>query len=336
VAELVLHRLQQVVGLVGDVEVGVAGDLEVPVVEHLGAGEERIQVRGDHVLERDERAVALADREEAPEQLLRHLHAGDDLVAAVGVAQQHREAEREVGDVGEGPPHADHQRGEGREDLVVEAGPDLLALGLARAVQGEDLDPVLLEGGAKRPLEAPLQPLVEVEGSLPNRRDLLARRQPVRTARVDAGVHLVPEPGDPDHEELVQVGRVDRAELDPLEQRHGGVLGQLQNPLVEVEPGELAVEVEAGLLQVGPGRGLAAAALKLALGEDVLFQHRFLAVVPGRFPGSAGRASHRTSGHPAAGGIPLRRLHTVTGCRAQDACAASGVRCGPCAAVAPR
>ena len=53
-AELVLDRLQEVVGLVGDGEVGVAGDPEVAVVDDLDAGEERVEVGGDHLLQRDE------------------------------------------------------------------------------------------------------------------------------------------------------------------------------------------------------------------------------------------------------------------------------------------
>ena len=52
--------------------------------------------------------------------------------------------------------------------------------------------------------------------------DLLARGEPVGAAGVDPGVDLVEEPGDPDHEELVQVGGVDRAEAQPLQQRHLG------------------------------------------------------------------------------------------------------------------
>src|SRR3546814_15759486 len=47
----------------------------------------------------------------------------------------------------------------------------------------------------------------------------------------------------PHLEELVEVLAEDGEELGPLEQRHLGVLGQRQDPGVEVEPGELAVQV---------------------------------------------------------------------------------------------
>ena len=74
--------------------------------------------------------------------------------------------------------------------------------------------------------------------------DRLRRREAVGAARVDAGVHLVVQAGHAHHVELVQVGGVDRQELDALEQRRSLVLGQREHALVEVEPGQLAVHVE--------------------------------------------------------------------------------------------
>jgi hypothetical protein len=61
--------------------------------------------------------------------------------------------------------------------------------------------------------------------------------------------------GDPHHEELVQVARDDRAELQPLEQRDGRVLDQVEHAGVELQPGQLAVEVQAGGGEVGLGGG---------------------------------------------------------------------------------
>ena len=58
----------------------------------------------------------------------------------------------------------------------------------------------------------------------------------------DAGGDLLLQPGDAHLDELVEVGREDREELRPLEQRALGVLGEGEHPGVEVEPGELPVQ----------------------------------------------------------------------------------------------
>ena len=71
----------EVVGLVGDLEVGVARDAEDAVVDDLHAREERVEVRGDHVLERDERRARPRRGDEAREHLLGHLDAREGLAA---------------------------------------------------------------------------------------------------------------------------------------------------------------------------------------------------------------------------------------------------------------
>ena len=61
-AQLVLDRLSRSSASSEIVEVGVAGDAEERVVDDLHAREERVEVVGDQVLERDEGLLALADR----------------------------------------------------------------------------------------------------------------------------------------------------------------------------------------------------------------------------------------------------------------------------------
>ena len=51
------------------------------------------------------------------------------------------------------------------------------------------------------------------------------------------------EGGDADFEELVEVGADDGEELEPFQEGLGGILGLLEDPLVEFQPAELAVEV---------------------------------------------------------------------------------------------
>jgi hypothetical protein len=67
----------------------------------------------------------------------------------------------------------------------------------------------------------------------------------------DPRAALLPQAGDADLEELIEVLAEDRQELDALGQRLLGVLGQRQDALVEVEPGQLAVEVTSVTSEVG-------------------------------------------------------------------------------------
>ena len=56
-----LDRLEEVLGFVLELEVGVAGDAERVVREHLHPGEQRVELRRDHLLERHE-ALAVGER----------------------------------------------------------------------------------------------------------------------------------------------------------------------------------------------------------------------------------------------------------------------------------
>src|SRR5439155_26806807 len=80
--------------------------------------------------------------------------------------------------------------------------------------------------------------------ALANARELVGGSQPVARARhSQAGRLLATQAGDAHLVELVKVAGEDAEELGALEQRHGGVLGQLQDALVEVDPRQLTVEV---------------------------------------------------------------------------------------------
>ena len=94
-----LHRGEEVLGVVGQLEVGVARDAERVVREHLHPREQRVEMRGDDLFERDE-ARAPGQRDEAGEQR-RDLDAGESLLAGRRMAHRDGEVEREVGDVRE-------------------------------------------------------------------------------------------------------------------------------------------------------------------------------------------------------------------------------------------
>ena len=85
--QLRLDRLEQIVGVVGDLEVRVSRDAEERALRDLHPREEHGEVVGDHSFEGYE---PLAGRDEAPEAL-RHLHAREALLVRVGIDRDHAE-----------------------------------------------------------------------------------------------------------------------------------------------------------------------------------------------------------------------------------------------------
>ena len=171
------------------------------------------------------------------------------------VAHGDREVERQPGDVGERVRRVDRERGEHREDLGGEVLREPRSRWSSdRSAQRRMRMPCSLELRARRGRGTP--------GRARSARSWLRvamrascsrgeRPSALRTAR--PGLVAALQPGDPHHVELVEVGREDRQELGPLQQRLAGVLGQRQHAGVEVEPGQLAVEV-AVVGQLGGGR----------------------------------------------------------------------------------
>ncbi len=106
--ELLLDRLEQVLGRLGDVVVGVARDAERGVLGELHAREQAVEVVGDHVLEGDVARAALERQE--PRQHLRHLHAREPLLARGAGRRRTRRAtatgSRCTGTAGPGRPRA--------------------------------------------------------------------------------------------------------------------------------------------------------------------------------------------------------------------------------------
>ena len=89
-------------------------------------GEERVEVGGDHLLERHE-ALAVGHHDEAGQQQ-RHLHPGEAALLGDRVAHDHGEVERQVGDVRERVTGVDGERREHREDALLEHLVEVLAV----------------------------------------------------------------------------------------------------------------------------------------------------------------------------------------------------------------
>ena len=91
----------------------------------------------------------------------------------------------------------------------------------------------------------------QLAAALVDRRQLLTRGQPVGADRRDVGAHLAAQAGDPHHEELIEVVGRDRQEPQAFQERMVLVPRLLQHPLVERQPGQLAVHEPAELALKG-------------------------------------------------------------------------------------
>ncbi len=121
---------------------------------------------------------ATAELEEAREPF-GNLHAGEPLLARLGILGEDREREREAGDVRERLSGTDAERGEDGEDLAREEAFQLGAVLLRQVVDRGDRDADGVERGAQAlPPDARLR-VDELRDALADRGQGLPRRQPV-------------------------------------------------------------------------------------------------------------------------------------------------------------
>ena len=176
--QLRLDRLEEVVGVVGHLEVGVAGDAEEHALGDLHAGEERRQEVGDHGLERHEARARVDEAVEA----LGHLDAGEPLLGAVRVDGEHAEREREPGDVRERLPGADGERRQHRVDVAREDGLEPLQLLRRALLDRHDLDARGGERGPQLALPELRLPARQLGDARLQRGERLRGREPVGRA----------------------------------------------------------------------------------------------------------------------------------------------------------
>ena len=238
--QLQLDRFQQVVGFVGELEVGVSRDAERRAFGDLHLREERRQRVRDHVLEREEE-LPLADADEARQEL-GHLDAGESLFARLRIPDEHAERERQRRDVRERLTRPDGERRQHGIDLPVEERRQLVELLLGAVRDPADQDPFLLERGAQLALPEARLLGRQREHSLADLGQRLLRRASVQRVNREARRLLAHEATDAHREELVEVLGEPRAERQALEERETWVGGELEDALVEVERGQLAVE----------------------------------------------------------------------------------------------
>ena len=220
-AQLHLDRGEQVVGLLLlEGEVGVAGDPE-------GVVAPRRSMPGNSWSRWAAMTCSSGTKRSPSGMTTKRGSSGGTFTRAkrrspvVGVAHDDRQVERQVRDVRERVARVDGQRGEHREDPLLEHLDEVLPVVVVELV------PRARTGCRPRPRagtissrKIALLPVGELERPAPAARG--AARPAVRPsgrAGADAGRDLVLQAGDPHLEELVEVLAEDGQELGPLEQR---------------------------------------------------------------------------------------------------------------------
>ncbi len=114
----------------------------------------------------------------------------------------------------------------------------------------EQADALRAQRGQQHVVQAAVLIRNELLRALVDRFELFGNGE--RIGRHGPGAELLQllEAGDPDLEELVEVARRDGQELQPLEQRDALVQRLREHPLVELQQGQLTVDVEVRCLEV--------------------------------------------------------------------------------------
>ncbi len=117
------------------------------------------------------------------------------------------------------------------------------ALLVVELLEADDAHAVLGQSWAQAGFETVAQATSELQDALADPADRLRGCASVLAGVLHPRIDLVVQPCHAHHVVLVEVSRVNRAELDALEQRNGLVLAELQHALIEIQPRELAVYV---------------------------------------------------------------------------------------------
>ena len=253
--QLAPQRPRQVLDILGiHRKVGVARQAELIATLDPHAVEQIIGVGMDHRREENE-VVALAAHRfrhaDHPRQQARRRNDGQPRIAAEGIDafQLDDEVEALVDQQWERMRRIEADRGDDRRDLVTEVATHP-GLELDRPVAtANEADLVLGQLRQQHLIEDRVLPVHLLVHQLGNPCQRLMRLQAVGTRLLAGEGNLLLQAGDTDLEEFVEVAGEDQQELQPL-QRVGLVQRLLQHADVELQLRQLAVNVQAAVIQV--------------------------------------------------------------------------------------
>ena len=236
----------------------------------LHAWEERAQVGADQLLQRHE-LVGAAEWYPAREAL-RDFDACEMLDAFHRVADLDGKGQRQVGDVRERVSGIDRERRQNRKHLRFKETVDCQPLGRRQIRHRDQFDATRRERGQHLLVEADLH-FGQLLGDLPcDRGELLGWHEAVGRRLHHPGADLAPQPGDPHHVELVEVGAVDRDELEPLQQPVPLIECFVQHAGVERQPAQLTVEERRRGNKGRRRHGVTPSCIELAVLEPVVLE----------------------------------------------------------------
>jgi hypothetical protein len=156
------------------------------------------------------------------------------------------EVEALVEDAREGVSGVEAERAEDGGELAFEVGGDPSGLSSVPGGASHEADVVLSERGDDDVVEDAV--LVGDEGvsDLPDTGELVLRGEAIGSDLKTFEVELLFDAGDADLEELVEVGAGDAEELEAFEDRRLLVEGEVEDAAIELQPAQLAVDVEFG------------------------------------------------------------------------------------------
>ena len=250
VAQLGLDQRQQIVGLVlVALGIGVARDAEQLVRVDQHRGKQQIEIVRDHVLEPHE-IVFVADPQKARDaEADRHFDPRHQRVRVVLVARRDQQIERQVRHERERMGRVHRLRRHQRKNVLVVVVANRFALFVREAGVEPHANAVVFELAQNMRTDLALA-LLDLAHHRVALVDLLLRRAPVDRQLMHPGDDLLLQAADALHEKLVEIGRRDRQELEPLEQRIALVFGLVQNASIEREPRQLAIEEQVGRREV--------------------------------------------------------------------------------------
>ena len=250
-AQALLDAGQQIDGPTSHLDVGVPRHADRVGRQDVVARVQRRQLQADHVLQQHEHVapVGIRQRHEARQHL-----AGDVDHGQRALRQRRRrrradrgdQAQRAVAEIREGMAGIDGQRRHHRQHRAAEVLLEEPLLITAEVLGPQQHDALGRQQRLDLLQEGPVLLVHELVDARRHRRQRLGGGQLVGPRRRLAGMDAALQRGHPHHEELVEVRAEDGQELHPLQQRHGGVERFLENPPVELQPGQLAIQEGVG------------------------------------------------------------------------------------------